>query len=238
MNFNKSKILLNKINALHDSGHLIQGGFSSLERDLFLQYLRELYELATEDIDATRETNQVVYSRPNPAPPMETVYERPTNSAPTWYQEKENHRYPEAMNPSTRLSQHIPSPSPIAQPAPLPRLEQPEQPTKPEGFSEEVEELFDIATLDQLNTSRFNSSPISDIGKSMGINEKILTINELFGGNQQYFNSVIDSLNRLSSFDDAKSYLAREVVEKNAWISGSKKNKAQIFLNLIRRRYQ
>jgi hypothetical protein len=96
--------------------------------------------------------------------------------------------------------------------------------------------LFDIDSASDLK-SRFSQLPISDIGKSMGINDRILTLNELFSGDQLRFNQVIAELNRMKSFDEAKDYLVKGIANENDWASPSKSAKAEVFIKLIRRRY-
>ena len=49
MNLQKAKILLEKINALHRSMNMDQGNIASIERDLMLSYVRQLYEACLED---------------------------------------------------------------------------------------------------------------------------------------------------------------------------------------------
>ena len=55
MNFSKSKVLLKKLNAIHDSGASFDNQLSSLERDLLLQYLRELSECVLDQDDKVQE---------------------------------------------------------------------------------------------------------------------------------------------------------------------------------------
>ena len=71
----------------------------------------------------------------------------------------------------------------------------------------------------------------------MGLNERILTVNELFGGDANEFKKAMTDLNRLSSFDEAKQYLAANVVEKYGWTKRNKKGKAKVLIKTIRRRY-
>ena len=71
----------------------------------------------------------------------------------------------------------------------------------------------------------------------MGINDKILTINELFGGDQGLFNTVVSELNGFNSFDKAQEYLIAGVAKKQGWYEDNKKEKATAFIKLIRRRY-
>jgi len=71
----------------------------------------------------------------------------------------------------------------------------------------------------------------------MGINERILTINELFHGNQQLYQQVVNHLNSLDSYDLAVEYLATGVAAENKWGNKKRKMKAEVFLNLVKRRY-
>ena len=73
--------------------------------------------------------------------------------------------------------------------------------------------------------------------KAMGLNERILTVNELFGGDANAFKKVMTDLNQLRNFDEAKQYLATNVVEKYDWTKRNKKSKAKILIKTIRRRY-
>jgi len=80
-------------------------------------------------------------------------------------------------------------------------------------------------------------SPIADIGKSMGLNERMFTITELFSGDSHLFNKTIEDLNRFSSFEEAKSYLTIHLATHQKWDQESKWEKAHTFVKLVRRRY-
>ena len=71
----------------------------------------------------------------------------------------------------------------------------------------------------------------------MGINERIFTMNELFGGDQAAFDDTIKALNGFSNFAQAKNYLAANVASKFKWDAKAKKKKAKTFVKLVRRRY-
>ena len=71
----------------------------------------------------------------------------------------------------------------------------------------------------------------------MSINEKMFTINELFGGNADEMNNILVALNGLSNFDEAKDILVRSVATKYSWGSPSKSKKAKTFIKLVQRRY-
>jgi len=72
--------------------------------------------------------------------------------------------------------------------------------------------------------------------KAISINEKILTCNELFKKDKTRFNDALKTLNEFSSFTEARPYLA-SLANEFGWDKKNKKKKAQIFIKLVRRRY-
>ena len=72
----------------------------------------------------------------------------------------------------------------------------------------------------------------------MGLNEKILTINELFSGDQELFNKTVQDLNGMSGFPEARNYLISGVAADQGWGEKAKQKKAKTFIKLVRRRYQ
>ncbi len=107
---------------------------------------------------------------------------------------------------------------------------------KPATISREMKSLFEIEKGKEIS-DKLSISKINDIGKSMSINEKMFTITELFGGNQTDFDGVISKLNGLSSYQEAQTFLAENVVNQNSWLDESKVKKAKTFLKLVYRRY-
>ena len=100
----------------------------------------------------------------------------------------------------------------------------------------EMKALFDIQDSSELSDKLANA-PIPDLTKSMGINEKIFTINELFGGNQSEMDNMLVALNGLESFEEAKSILKNSVASKYNWSDTHKSKKAKNFIKLVKRRY-
>ena len=220
MDFKKSKAILKKINALHDSAIDFEGSITSMEKDLLLQYLRDLYEVilqdesvkkSTPDRNDAQEVAEIVVQKTSP--PIQTYRSIDTTTP---------------QRPQSEVG-IIPDSAPS-----YPNVIT----AKQEGGKkkEKLAALFDHNESKDLS-SKFGSLPISDIAKSMGINDKILTINELFGGDQQLFNSVVQDLNLLNSFEEAKDYLVKGVAKKQAWYEDDKKEMAATFIKLIRRRY-
>jgi len=192
MDYKRSKALLKKINVLHDSAIDFEGSMTSMERDLLLQYLRDLYETILENEHSAKAPTSRVIREPSVAPspaPQPVMAPAPSVQQIT-----------EPIKPVVKESSDGVT------------AVQPQQPVieavKPESGKKKdrLAVLFQNDDAQDLR-SKFSSLPISDISKSMGINDKILTINELFGGDQGLFNSVVGELNGFKSFDKAKDYL-------------------------------
>ncbi len=96
--------------------------------------------------------------------------------------------------------------------------------------------LFDDKTGNDLS-DKLASTPIKDLTKAMGINERIFTINELFGGNKEEFENTMSALDGLDSFEEAKKVLMGSVATKYAWSDEQKLKKASGFIKVVRRRF-
>ena len=134
-----------------------------------------------------------------------------------------------------------PAPAPRPEPAPrsvaieVPKVEKKASPVKvtpppkpaKAKISEEHEELFEFKEATDLS-ERLSQSSIKDLNKAMGINERILTTNELFDGNGDALKDALSTINRLNNFDEAKDYLAN-IAEVYDWASKKKKKKSEGF---------
>jgi len=78
-------------------------------------------------------------------------------------------------------------------------------------------------------------SPLSDLNKAWGLNEKILVIKDLFGDDSSKFNQTVEIINKLSTFEEAKSYLIQNVVMQYEWNDLSKFKKASEFVKQVKR---
>ena len=111
--------------------------------------------------------------------------------------------------------------------------------TKPIAPASNVNEafaLFESATSVE-NAGKWGSTPIADLGKSIGLNDKISMIKELFSDDQHAFNNALVQLNNIGSFEQAKDYMMRNLITVYNWNKGTKVERAQQFINLVRRRY-
>ncbi len=221
MNFDKSKVLLKKINAIHDGVADGGGSFSSLEKDLILEYIRDLYEnIRLDQADQSVTPTEVKKVTPPPkVEPTPTVHAFPPIDIAT--PSTNGH----SSNGASTSNGHHSSPAPRVEPA-----------AAIVEVDPKMEELFAESKLSDLS-QRFANSPINDIAKAMGINERIFTINELFKGDQQHFQVTADTLNQYTTFAEAKAYLSKGPASKYDWTNPKRKKKAATFIKLVRRRY-
>lgn len=231
MDFKKSTALLKKINALHESASSFDGNMSAMERDLLKHYLRELYEVIVDTQPIVSSPASVTINK-EMSPEQTYMPPKAQSAPPPYYEQAPMYR----QNTQDAYMSESPEPRKdygngryqhaVVEKEEIPQIK----------VDESLISLFDIDAANDLK-SRFSQLPISDIGKSMGINDRILTLNELFGGDQLRFNQVVNELNRMKTFDEAKDYLIKGIARENDWASPSKSAKAEVFIKLISRRY-
>jgi hypothetical protein len=77
--------------------------------------------------------------------------------------------------------------------------------------------------------------PIRDLRKAIGINDRYLFINELFGGDEAMFERSVKTLNQFSILPEAEFWMQRELKLKLAWNEDAAI--VQQFIQLVRRRF-
>lgn len=78
-------------------------------------------------------------------------------------------------------------------------------------------------------------SPVADLVKAIGINEKFLFISQLFNNNHQAYQQAIDKLNNSKTFADAYMYFDKEVVSQ--FHSDKTSDVYKQFIDLLQRRF-
>ena len=78
--------------------------------------------------------------------------------------------------------------------------------------------------------SGYKIIPINNIRDGIGINDRFLFVRELFGDNQQKFETAVEQLDHLSTIQDAVNYL-------KANFKWNKSEASQKFLALVKRRF-
>ncbi|MEE9440012.1 MAG: hypothetical protein V3V14_13485 [Saprospiraceae bacterium] len=233
MNIKKVEKQLKKINQL--MGNINEEGtVSAIERDLLLSYLRDLYEKVLKsdnEEDLSVEQKSVKYQNGKiedlvikaPKVEMSEVVKKELVEA----------EIPEAVAVKTR-----PIPAQNLTSIDSYKTDDVEIPTlvAEPSISAELEEIFNEIDVKELS-DKIGQRPVSDLTKCMGINERIFTVKELFNNDTALFNKTMLDLNKLNNYDDAKSYLIKNIAITNNWGEKSKIKKANKFVKLISRRY-
>lgn len=107
----------------------------------------------------------------------------------------------------------------------------------PVFFSDlKFDKLFDTEYARELS-ERLGAAKVDDINKAMGLNEKIFTINELFGGDNASFDQAIKTLQSFATFDQAKEYIIQNIAPQYDWLSPQKFKKAKEFIKIVKRKF-
>ncbi len=219
MDLKRAGILLEKINKLYDSMRVAPDDISAVEADLMRDYVRRLYDALLDDApgsSATETPDPVEVIRPTSRPKKKAAPAAPEPEtdaeAPASVAEKQTSRS-QAHPPAETSRMSSPTPE-----------------------DDEVEVLFEKPPAREL-AEKLQELPIQDLRRAMGLNERIFTINELFGGDQNAFDETVDRLNRFASFEQAKAYLIQEVAVPFGWTDPKKKEIAKNFIRLVRRLY-
>lgn len=239
MDLQHAKALFNKISALFDSIDDGSNKISTIERDLMLSYIRQLYEtFLTTRAEAPAEQRPLRSTEnPNSQTPFEVV-------AP------ENPKPPKKVSKPPKIIE-IPDSLKDLEPAPPPRpkikaksIETLKPESKPEprpivsgktNPTNNYNALFEFKAATELS-EKLSERKIEDLSKSLAINDRLLYMNELFGKDPNTLNDALKLLNNYESLDDARGLLTN-LAEQYDWLEEEKIPIAQGFIKLVRRRY-
>ncbi len=258
MAYSKIQTLISKIQSIIGD----EGSISRLEKDLVKDYLRELYDL-TDALPLTGMAIQTKRTAPEiePAPmpkviattPHSPEASRPSTITSLPVKEESESSMPDIPNPF-----RVPEPAETLVPGEpyLPNGKgehiQPETRSPgsedrntspvPQAFLSEIpvpvkyESLFDARQAKDLS-DKLSRSPVADLNRAFSINDRLLVVTDLFAGDQQKFQETIDILNSKYSFDEARSYLTRYIIDRYDWLNEEKSERAREFIKLVERRY-
>lgn len=85
--------------------------------------------------------------------------------------------------------------------------------------------LHDTISVNKNNKSladKLQSKPLTDLKKSIGMNEKFVFVNELFEGDQKVFNENLDQLNNFTEYEQARRHLFETLASSMKWNVESK----------------
>ncbi|MFK7983576.1 MAG: hypothetical protein AB8G86_26600 [Saprospiraceae bacterium] len=257
MNLTKAKILLDKINRLYKSMSLDEENVATIEKDLMRDYVKQLYDAFLQEEATTsvpvrqkKAAPRPTYTPPPaytpPAPVVRKKIETVTPPPPPPPVVEEVTAYV-ARTPPPRIV-IPPTPKVVTTPPPPPPVvvestpvsvvpPQPRRVTPTTVVDPEHADLFEVSTSTKELSEKLGQTRINDLNNAMGLNERIFTVNELFGADNSLYRNVIRDLNNLNSYEEAKAYLSTNVAEKFNWTHKSKRNKAKNFIKIVRRRY-
>ena len=78
-------------------------------------------------------------------------------------------------------------------------------------------------------------TPIKDLRKAIGINDRYVFINELFRGDETMYERSIKTINSFNIYGEAEFWIKRELKLKLAWVDDSEA--VQLFDELVKRRF-
>lgn len=119
-----------------------------------------------------------------------------------------------------------------------------EIPTLSQQFSgKEVNEILNLpeSLNDKLKQGKteiieiLKETPVKDLRKAIGINDRFLFINELFRGDESVYERSIKTINSFNIFAEAEYWITRELKVKLGWNNES--STVQHFDQLVRRRF-
>ena len=82
---------------------------------------------------------------------------------------------------------------------------------------------------------KLTDSPIRDLKKAIGVNDRYLFINELFRGDEAMFERSLKTINSFRMFPEAEYWIERELKVKLGW--EEQKPTTKHFYHLVRRRF-
>lgn len=242
MDIEKTTILLEKINNLHHNIQKDADNISSIERDLLKDYIKSLYEALLETDDSQKDMTS--FTKVKSKQKSTEHEELPGSSGPVHEEleveaeeiepviEKETIKYqaPRIIQVPEDIKEEIAS-TPPKETSEI-RHEAPAS-----VVTDEIEALFEEDNSGNDLSSRLANAPIRDLSKAVSINERIFTVNELFGGNTQAFDGALKLLNSYGSFKEAKFNVLADLAIEYAWADKKRVKKAKNFIRLVKRRY-
>ncbi len=257
MDIKKAQRLITKLQAFLDNGNAQD--ISRLEKDLIKSYIIQLYDAVTDTTEVNHEEEKPIEFVEYKMPKRETA---PKIDLPP-LREYEPQKSESSEIPKPLYTDHVVAPpkektvevdvpyEPIYKSTPPVETKtihhhEPEpiketiQPIKihhtPAETNEGLTKLFDITKTDEMS-GRFSHVQIASIESAMGLNERIFTLNELFGGNKKLFDDTCSRLNSCNSFAEARTMLLGGAASDFNWSAPERLKMAEQFIRIVSRRY-
>lgn len=249
MDLVKAKVFLDKINREFARMSKDPDTVTRIDVDIMTSHIRELYDAFLSPLPAVAPApHRKVAHAPEPAPapappPPPVVVEKPAPAPPPVVVAPEPVPAPAPPPPPVVV---VPEPAPAPPPPPPPPVvveEKPAPAPPPQPApnvvvtAAEADVLFEAKEARELS-EKLAETPISDLKRSIALNDKLLLTRELFGGDGAFFDATLTALNSFSGFEQAKAHLIGECVGRFGWLDKNKIEPAKNFIRLVRRRYK
>lgn len=251
MEVHKAQRLLHKIQALLENNPNHE--LSRLEKDLLKSYILQLY-------DTVHDENAAPIEHPVKSQDVPMKQKTEFVTPPVQIKEPEV-EIPPVIIPEIKTQKPVEVPIEIKYPEPeitftSPKVEnktvhvpvqEPVRETVHKTFAPPIEKdhkggdealvkLFEQQKNDDVS-ERFSQVPIASIEAAMGLNERIFTLNELFGGDKALFDATCSKLNLLNSFSEARQLLMNGPARDFRWGDTERLKMAEHFIRIVARRY-
>jgi hypothetical protein len=175
-----------------------------------------LSRIEVEEFVPTRSYQQKEYSLPKPVVAKETIEEPVSRYAPPVQQ---------VLNPAFSSTVETPT---LSQYQPKRDLN--------EAIAERKESLNDRLKQNKTEVAHvLKESPIKDLRKGIGINDRFTFVRELFRGDEAFYERSIKTINSFHIFSEAEYWINRELKYKIGW--DEDKEVVKHFYQLVRRRF-
>jgi hypothetical protein len=250
MNLQNVKKKLDKVNRFFAYLESNQEQTSRIDRDSLLYSIRSLYDACFDEIEDVNASAKPVVKEIKEKKHTEKARNKGTKlvftntSSDGGDSKKVNEVNKKSENPDlveaiTELENKISDTPKKSNPVPKEKKEvELKEAVKAQStaFNVDYEELFMFKAAADLS-QKLSETPLKNLNKALGLNEKFLYINELFAGDVAKFQASVKILNEGKSFALARSHIESDLIEQFGWMKKQKKNLAIDFLKLVRRRY-
>lgn len=242
MNLSQIKKKLDKVNRFFSYLESNEDELARLDKDAFMASIRQLYEVCviTEDLPQTVVTKvpsnvvqeeildegpQFVFVQHDQPKKEVDSTQKQLKKKPTFVQEDTLEFIEEKQSIQERQEAAV-----------VPSVQLPPEAAKTSAFNQDFGGLFLFKAATDIS-QKLSETPLKDLNKALGLNEKFLYINELFAGDVVQFQDSIKQLNDGKDFDEARMYMENDLIQRYDWMNKQKNKLAKDFVKLVRRRY-
>jgi hypothetical protein len=240
MDLLKAKIFLDKVNREFARMSKDPENIARIDIDIMQSYLRDLYDafLSVPPAAPPSILPKSDSRRNSPPPRQEQPPEPPAPSEPP----APAPRREEPVPPPKKEEPVVPviledRPAPAAPPVLEPSANDAGKKSSNANITPDVEALFEFKEARELS-EKLSEQPITDLRRAISLNDRLLLSRELFGNDNQLFETAIQTLNNFASFEQAAAYLIDNFVVQFDWTVAQKSTAAKKFIKLVRRRYK